>query len=316
MGILAILLLLANLPKTILAQSYIPIEIQLKAAYHSMSYQEFINPTTLSTQSDFFASIKPPTTPQPILKQTSGLAFNPTPTPEPQTAVLGASTQDKIIKIAMLGDSMTDTLGPDFPKLTEALYRYYPSGVTFRFLNYGKGSDTIEGGAQRLVESYDYKDQKVASLISQEPDVVIVESFAYNNFGNTQAGFDRHWLNLGGILTTIKAKLPDTKILISSTIAPNAVVFASGAPGTNFSAVERLEKTQTIKYYLQRTMEFATSEGYPSANIYNASLVGPNGDRLYINANDGIHPSAQGAELIANILAKSIFDNHLVDTFN
>ncbi len=293
------MLLFLGFSKPVFAQSYIPIELQLRSAYHSMSYQEFLNPSPL-----------------PVLQEFSSPSIS---TPQTQQQVLGASTtksEEKIIKIAMLGDSMTDTLGPAFPKLTEALKRYYPIGINFRFMNYGKGSDTIEGGANRLIQDYEYKNQTIPNLISQSPDIIILESFAYNNFGNTQTGFDRHWLALGSIISTIKAKLPDTKIVIASTIAPNAIIFANGAPGVNYTALERLERTQTIKYYLERTIAFADSESLPLSNVYNSSLVGQNGDRLYISSTDGLHPSVEGFELIANILAKTIYDNQLVDTFN
>ncbi len=291
----------------VFAQSYIPIELQLKAAYRPLSFQEFQD---LPVFFEPALPIPKPTLLSPKSGQVLGVSTTANELPPSQI-----TPTSKTVTIALLGDSMIDTLGPDFPKLRDSLLRYYPKDFNFNILNYGKGSDTVEGGLKRLVEDYEYKTATFPSLISLAPDIIIVESFAYNNFGNTQEGFDRHWLNLGAIVSTIKAKLPNTKIIIHTTIAPNAVVFANGVPGMNFSAVDRLEKTQTIKYYLERTITYAQSQGVILADAYTASLVGPNGDKLYIDKVDNLHPSPEGKELIGNIIAKTIYDNRLISSY-
>ena len=231
-----------------------------------------------------------------------------------QTTSLSTSTQSstttKTITIAVLGDSMIDTLGAQIPSLNSALQSLYPN-VKFKILNYGLGSSNIESGLIRLTEGYVNKSQQYPSLISNRPDIVVVESFSYNNFGNSQDGINKHWLNLGAITTTLKKELPETKIVLAATIAPNSVSFANGI--LNLTSLEKIERCNTIKLYLQNLINFATSQKFPLADAYHPSLSGNDGHKTYINPADNIHPSPSGATLFSNIVAQTIFDNKLID---
>ena len=235
-----------------------------------------------------------------------------TPTPTPIAASTPAPSSGKTVTIAVLGDSMIDTLQTGLPQLQTALSQYFP-GRNFKILNYGVGGRDIEYGLYRLTNDYDYRDQHFTNLISQNPDIVVVESFAYNNFGNTQAGYDRQWLALGAVTTTLKNKLPDAKIVIAATIAPNSVIFGNGIPGVNFSALDKIEKSSTIKLYLQNAVNFATSQGFPLADAYHPSLFNNEGLETFINAGDNLHPSGPGGQFFCDTVADTIYKNHLVD---
>lgn len=228
------------------------------------------------------------------------------------SSVISSNSESKTYTIAVFGDSMIDTLGPKIPTLETALKVYYPHH-NFKILNYGVGSETIEMAKKRLTEGYEYKDQSFPSLVSNHPDLIIVESFAYNNFGNSKEGIDKHWLDLGAITTTIKQNLPHSKILLAATIAPNSIIFANNVPGISYSAMEKIEKTKTIGLYVNNLINFANSQKYPLADAYHPSLTGTDGDKSYINPADNIHPSPQGAKLFSDTLAKAIFDNQLLD---
>jgi len=225
----------------------------------------------------------------------------PTPSPQPETPAIGG--YQKPITIAILGDSMIDTL-KDFSYLKKSLQTAYPQYV-FNIINYGLGASDIEYGLFRLENDYQYLDEHHPSLLSQNPDIIIIESFAYNNFGNNQAGFDKHWLNLGALTTKIKQSLPNTKILLTSTIAPSSVIFANGS-GTSFSALEKLQKTKTINLYLQNLINFSKSQNYPLADAYTPSLKNQDGNPIFVNKDDGIHPSALGSQFFQDILFESL----------
>lgn len=277
---------------TFLLTASLPLLFQLNSTYKPQSYQDFLTPQSS-------VSISPPENNSKTEPFTVG--SNP--------EVLGiaisqpdASIPAKTTTIALLGDSMVNTLGPTFFNLTQSLYRYYPNYRLFRTLNFGKGSDTIDGGLSRL-----------SDLVNQKPDIIVIESFAYNNFGNTPTGFNHHQEILNQIISTLQSKLPNSKLVILATIAPNPNLFAKGV--YDFDSPTRLEKTQTIGKYLQRTVSYAQSNNLPLANVYQPSLVNEIGDPLYIDSIDHIHPSSQGKELIGNILAKTIFDNHLIDNY-
>ncbi len=229
------------------------------------------------------------------------------------TSVTSTSTPTaKTYPITVFGDSMIDTLGSQIPALQNSLKVYYPN-ANFKILNYGVGSQTIDTAKKRLTNGYSYKDQTFPSLISNQPDLVIIESFAYNNFGNTQDGINRHWLELGAVTTLIKQKIPHTKILLAATIAPNSTIFANNTPGTNFTSLEKIEKTKTIGLYINNLINFANSQKFPLADAYHPSLSGTDGNKSYINPADNIHPSPLGAQLFADTVAKAVFDNKLLD---
>lgn len=303
--ILAVLFWL--IPRPVHAQD-IPISYQLLMAFHPTT----LNPISLSSATANIAAIAPP--------QVLGVSTNiPSPvptsaaTPTPIPATLPAIGGDgRTVTIAVLGDSMIDTLGPGLPALQKALAAQYP-GLKLNILNYGYGASNIEQAEDRLIHDYAYNGNHFNSLLSQSPDIIVIESFAYNNFGNTENGFDRQWTALGSLTGTIKQKLPAAKIVIAATLAPNSITFGNGAPNVHFSALDKVEKTSTIKLYLENAINFANSEHYPLADAFHPSLVGTDGNSSYINTTDHIHPSPAGAQFFSQILANTIINNHLLD---
>jgi len=292
------LILFLSFPRSTSAQ--IPLFYQLLEAYHpsSLSYSDTTSVSSLAT----------------ILPLTPILSAEPAISTPISSQVLGAAIggNGKIITIAVLGDSMIDTLTPSLPQLQTALQEYYPT-TKFNLLNYGGGGSNIEDGLNRLLNDHEYLGKKIPSLISQKPDIIVVESFAYNNFGNSESGINRHWLDLGAIVHNIKTLLPDTKIVLAATIAPNSIVFGNGIKDSHFTALDKLEKSKTIRLYLQNLVNFATSENYPLADAYQPSLFNDEGYLPFINSGDHLHPSGPGGEFFCDTVAKAIFDHKLID---
>ncbi|MBP9818005.1 SGNH/GDSL hydrolase family protein [Candidatus Shapirobacteria bacterium] len=259
----------------------IPLLYQLLTAYQSGSNYTQATPTPPPSQISQTLTVSPATT-----------------TPEP--AVLGAHIggESQVTSIALLGDSMIQTLGTDLLPLQKSLQKYFPNRQ-FDLMNFGMSSTTIEMAKSRLDE-----------VIASAPDIIVVESFAYNNFGNTQAGIDRQWLALGAITSTIKQKLPGTKIILATTIAPNSIVYGNGISNLNLNAMDKIERTNTIKIYLQNLVNFAKSQGYPLADAYHLSLLNDQGMVTLISSTDHLHPSEAGKEVFCDTLADTIF-NHL-----
>jgi lysophospholipase L1-like esterase len=224
----------------------------------------------------------------------------PTDTPAPRVTI------KKHMTIAVLGDSMVDTLGPGVPALQDRLKRLYP-GTTFTILNYGVGATNIEYGIERLTNSYTYLGNPVPSLVSQNPDVVVVESFGYNPFSYDEGAMDHHWLSMAKIVDILKAQLSSVKIIFAATIAPNATVFGDGAPGLSFAAEDKARRVAVIKRYIENTINFARSQKLPIADAYHASLGNDgNGKITYINPGDHIHYSDAGRALMAQKMTEAI----------
>lgn len=272
-----------------------------------------------------------------IIQQPSRSFGSLTPFTNTQSVVLGASTDKAIIPalkdvpapavqeqvthrarknaftIAVIGDSMVDTLGPGVPQLNNKLTQIYP-GTSFQILNYGVGSTNIEYGITRLTNAYDYLGKHIPSLISQKPDIVVIESFGYNPLSSDNGELDQHWLKLSQAVDTVRNNLPDSKIVIAATIAPNWDVFGDGAPGISFSQQDKRERVTRIKSYLENTVKFAQSQHLPIADAYHASLDGNGNGRInLINAGDHIHYSDSGRALFAQKVADSILANRLLE---
>jgi hypothetical protein len=232
-----------------------------------------------------------------------------TPSPTPVTY----QARKKHYAVALLGDSMIDTLGPDAPHLKNKLTALFP-GTSFTILNYGVGATNIDYGIERLTTAYTYLGKEIPSLLSQSPDVVVVESFGYNPYSFDTGAIDKHWLALATIVNTLKTRIPGVKIIIAATIAPNSKTFGDGAAGLSFSATDKWQRTQTIKQYLDSTVKFAKSQGLPLADAYHASLD-KNGDGIltYINGGDHIHYSDAGKSLFAQKVTDTIVANHILE---
>jgi lysophospholipase L1-like esterase len=264
-----------------------------------VSFGSLVGPT--------FAPLPTPATSAAVL----GLTTSPTPTATP-TPALTYQTRKPHYAIALIGDSMVDTLGPDVPHLKRKLLALFPN-TTFTILNYGVGASNIDLGVERLTNSYTYLGKPMPSLVSQAPDIVIVESFGYNPYPFEAGALEKHWLQMANIVHILRERLPSVQVMMAATIAPNSQLFGDGAPGIAFSAKDKQERTKTIKQYLDSTVKFAESQGLPIANAFHPSLMANgDGNSLYINGGDHIHYSEAGRELMAQKIAETIVSERLL----
>lgn len=266
-----------------------------------------------------------------LTKPTVSFAQVPAPIATPTPEVLGASTEitkgsdlpkrsdpnvtrharKDFFTIAVIGDSMVDTLGPDIGGLPKKLQNTYP-GVFFDVKNFGVGATNIDFGSTRLTGDYDYLGEHKSSVISQKPDVVVIESFGYNPYPFDDGALDKHWLGLATMVDIIRNNLPEAKIVIAATIAPNREVFGDGVLGWDPEGKRR--KVEEIKRYIENAVGFAGSQNLPLADVYHPSLQSDgNGKLAYINPGDHIHYSVGGIDLFGRILAQTIVANRLLE---
>lgn len=213
--------------------------------------------------------------------------------------------------IVLLGDSMTDTLGRDLPHLKNLLQNEYPS-VNFALLNYGFGATDMTSGLSRLTNSTTYLGVYYPPIISYYPDIIVVESFAYNHWGGEKSDLDHQWLTIAKIIDTIKEKSPDSKIILASSIAPDYRTFGDGV--LNWRDDLKWDAALVTKAYLQNMINFATSEKYPLVDAFHPSLDSEgNGKGQYINQGDHIHPSDEGKLLYSQKILEAIRNNKLLE---
>ncbi len=287
----------------------IPIVASQPSAAYSITAPNVLGvQTSLGDAVTQFFNSTPTPTPTPQI-QSDSAAISPTPTPTP----IPRTTRKAQMTVTLLGDSMIDTLGPDGGGLAARLNKVYPK-TTFTIINHGVGGENIDTGLKHLTNGYAYIGTIRPSVISQSPDIIVVESFGYNPYPYDTGAIETHWLQLANIMNTIKQNLPQTKIVIAATIAPNWDVFGDGAPFINMSADGKRQKVATIDSYIESTIGFAKSEHYPLADAYHQSKGSDgNGMIQYINPGDHIHYSDAGRTLFSQTVASTITNQKLLE---
>jgi len=224
----------------------------------------------------------------------------------PQSNYAGKAT------IAAVGDSMTDLMGPNLEYIRKELQKYYPK-ADFSLLNYGVGAENIEKVADRISKDYDYQGRHYQSLVSLNPDLIIVESCAYNPFAEGGDYLNRHWTALSRVVDILKSQTK-AKIIILATIAPAKEKFGEGPAGVNWPVDLATSHSQRINEYLDNSIRFAKAAGLPLVDVYHQTLLANGeGNPAYINPGDHIHQNVAGDELIAKLLTQKIFS---LDLFN
>lgn len=262
------------------------------------NYAPLISPTIVPTSSATPVASPPVQTPIP-----SPIVISNPPRETPSVS--------KTYKIAVLGDSMIDTLGP-MDEIRQQLKNQYPH-ADFTISNYGVGASNIDYGIFRLTHEYEYLGRRIPALSSVMPDIVIIESFGYNPFPEGEKELDRQWLAIANCINQIKSVMPDTKIILAATIAPHTETFGDGAPGISFSYQDKISRTNTIKKYIENMIAFARSQQFPLADAYHESLDGGgDGQIRYVNNGDHIHYSPEGSRLMQTKIAQAIIDTGYV----
>lgn len=252
---------------------------------------------------------------QALESPTSTPTIQPTPVslPSPQSVMNARRLRKNHYTIALLGDSMIDTLGPGVPSLKKLLTITYP-GVTFTVANFGVGATNIEYGIERITNAYEYLGQHIQALVDSHPDIVVVESFGYNPLPDSEGALDRHWMDLAYVVDKVKITMPEAKIIIAATIAPNWDIFGDGTPGLSFTPEEKRKRVVTIKTYLDNAVRFAKSQHLPLADVFHASLdASGNGKAIYINSSDHIHYSEAGKRLFAKKVVETVAGSRLLE---
>jgi hypothetical protein len=249
-------------------------------------------------------STTPSVTTVPIPSISNGnISATPTwiPTPQPST------TQPKFTKdsykIAILGDSMIDTMGETMNPLSRELAVQYPS-LKFNLYNYSMGATTVYQRLDGFGSSFDYKTRHFPPLSDLRPDIIVVASFAYN----PRYPFvrDEHWLGLAGLID--KALNITENVYVLAEIAPLSYDFGRGAGETaGWSDTQRFNHAKVIVDQLENAIGLGAAKGISVINAYYPTkTAGAFGGKVYTNSSDGIHPSAAGHALMARLIATTI----------
>jgi len=205
--------------------------------------------------------------------------------------------------IAIIGDSMVDTMGERLEYLEHSLVKKYPK-TSFTLYNYGKGMETVEDGLKRLYKLFSYQDRHYSPLTETKPDIIIIGSFAYNPFFPYDR--DRHWLTLTALVQEIQ-KI-NSQVYMLAEIAPLRRDFGKGPNGVNWDEDTAYTHSGRIIEQLENAVGLARTLNVHLINVYQESLESEKkaGKKEYVNPSDGIHPSVKGHEFTADIISKTI----------
>lgn len=218
--------------------------------------------------------------------------------------------------IVMVGDSMTLALGPHGGSLNTKLNdKYGPQKQFVDIDNYARASTSILSFPDVWNTPTKSFDVTFPPLKSSDFDLILVESFGYNPLSQYQQGDDgliHQNAALDALMATIINSHRDARVAFVATIAPNKERYASPV-APNDSVVNRTkEATERMRYILNH-INYAHAHNIPVIDIFNKTLT-PSGDGnlLYINPDDYIHPSATGVDFIGQTIANFIWDNNIL----
>ncbi|MBI2601297.1 SGNH/GDSL hydrolase family protein [Candidatus Daviesbacteria bacterium] len=213
--------------------------------------------------------------------------------------------------ILLLGDSMTERLG-NSDELRAYLKGYYPN-KSFEVLNYGFGSTNILSVQERL-EKETFHGRKFRPILDIAFDLILIESFGHNPLSqfSLEEGLRKQTGALDKIVASIRKENPNTKLLFVATIAPNKRSYGEGQVDLTPDVREKwaLERNAYIKNHI----EYANSHQIPLINIFEKSLnEDGDGDLMYIDSADFIHPSPSGIYFISKEIADYVYNNKILN---
>lgn len=241
----------------------------------------------------------------------------PTPTPfifKSYTAPVIEKKQ--VYKIVMIGDSMTAALGPHGGGLSEYLNLLYKDtqGQQRIIIDNFAISSNILGVNDELTQKKTISEYTFGPLLSEDFDLILIESYGYNplsQFG-IEGGLKQQNLALDTLMKTLITTHPHAAIVFVATIAPNLENYAKKIQ-LGQSAEDRAKGAEERITYIKNHIQYAISHNIPLINIFQKSLTNNgDGNMIYINQTDDIHPSFVGVDFIGHEIGNFIHDNNIL----
>jgi hypothetical protein len=208
-------------------------------------------------------------------------------------------------RIAIIGDSFEDTMGETGEYLQKALHTKYPD-TNFLIFNYGKGATTVKEGLTDFDYNFQYGIRNYPSVTDLKPDIIIIGSYA----NNPPDPFDRdwHWITMTQLVQRAQKVTPNVYMLAE--VAPLRANYGDGPNGVNWDQKTSVQHSGEVIKLMENVLSLSKALHVPLIDVYSQTVKdGPNGkegDPKDISVSDGIHPSQDGHELIANKIAEVV----------
>lgn len=213
------------------------------------------------------------------------------------------------MKIVFYGDSMTEYLHDSLRMFRQ---HFDPSDrqTDLELLNYGVGATRAELVLYRMLHEYWHGKKRMLPLNKFHPDVLVMESCAFNNSNDREEGFanfDGIW---DEILSACRSLAPAALHLFYITIPPALII--PDEFGNRLFFHSRPEvfsyRYHWRRFYQQRFAEWGKSRGIDILDIRSEveAMERDGFSRRELIHTDGVHPNAAGVDLISRRLAEEI----------
>jgi len=254
----------------------------------------------MSAQPKFVAESEPP----PLSPSPTPFIFQRYSTPTLE--------KNRGVHIFLVGDSMTDGMGPHPFILSQKLNEAYPD-TGFVIDNYSKGSRNLEELEKLLTTDsvIDGKDEPAA--LERPVDILIIESFGQNPLSHLplNEGLKKQEEILTTVMTKVVKEHPSTVVIFLATIGPDPVKFADGL--LNLPAGLKEGYVRERQAYIENHIAYAKDHNIPLINLYEKSKTADGRVNLnYLRTSDYLHPSQEGVDWMQREIAQFILDNEYI----
>ena len=212
----------------------------------------------------------------------------------------------KSYKIAVVGDSIEDTMGETGEFLQKALNDKY-ADTKFLIYNYGKGANSITDGLNSFSYNFQYGIRNYPSITDLKPDIIILGSYA----NNVPTPYDRdwHWLIYSQLVQKALKVTPHVYILAE--VAPLRDSYGDGPNGPNWDRSVAITYSGHVIELMENAIGLSKSLKVPLIDAFTPTLLpdskfGKEGDPKDISVSDDIQPSQEGHELMAKKIAETL----------
>jgi hypothetical protein len=214
-------------------------------------------------------------------------------------------------KIAVLGGSMIANWGNDCPELFNELKRLY-SRSEFMMENHGVVGSRAGHGLWRITNKQLHDGHALNALSYLNPDVTVVESFAYENRIDGPEGMSEYRDILRRIVDEIRYTTA-SQVLFCIGVPPHRERFMENSLlYLNTSRATRQRFADDVKLYLDEARRIAQDEEWPLADVQaeveKRVMAGEN-MRRFIDQSDNLMPSRYGYDVMSSVIVRTM-DNH------
>ncbi len=213
------------------------------------------------------------------------------------------------MRILLYGDSMTEYLHRPPRMLTEALQALQPDQA-YEISNWAIGGTRAELVLYRLLYEFWHGRERMLPLTQSRPDILVIESCAFNNANDQQEGINNFKHIWDQIIKVCRDHAPQARLITYLTIGSSPTVPEERANRLFFHALPEIFELRHKwrEIYQDAFEQWAAQAGIECVNVRKEvkrqeALGVPR--EHWISA-DGVHPNPNGVELISQKIAAAI----------